>query len=289
MIFIMNSILRSIWPVGRQRGISYYPFVVNNSEYTMKSPGRHTRTVITPAKLPAQQRQSLFEELYHVHNAIFIGEDLATFTRSLAPANAIHTRILLHRDKRNRLVGYCAVHLFRHQGTQTRISVIRAQAGLHEAFRGHNSIVAFFIGCVLRYWLSNPFRPMVFVEAMIHPSSFLLMHKYGHAIWPGPESDPGHPLARIARELLPTLGYRPVSQGCPIVVDTGASIRETPAARRRWQHNDKASVRYFLANNPGYPQGHGLLALATVSPSAFVHSLARYVHFRLARRLAAPH
>ncbi|GGY27669.1 hypothetical protein [Paludibacterium paludis] len=244
---------------------------------------KHSTRVVIPSKMTSQEQHDLVDQLYDVHNTIFAGEDRQVFAHCLIPPDASHTSILLHYGEDSRIVGYCALHLFRHHSSGRRYKVLRIQFGLLKHYRGRNRNTLFLFSRILRYWLTNPLQPMYLLEAMIHPSSYVLMHKYIRNMWPGPGSSTSHPLASRVADLKACLGYQLASPGIPFIVDTGAVTRDTPTDAAYWRTSDKPAVRYFLEANPHYTQGHGLLAIAAVSLSNFGHAMVRIAREKLKR------
>lgn len=237
-----------------------------------------------PHLLTMAGRERLVDEAYQVHDAVFSGMDRAAFRKMVLPESE-HSSILLHRGKHGQAVGYCAVHLFQRRAAGREVKVLRGQAGLLKDYRGRNSNMPFLAGCMLRYWLRSPWRPMYFLGAMIHPSSFIQMHKYAAGMWPSPERGMEQPLARLAAELCGSFGMAAPAAERPFVVKLGILTRDSQTDRQFWLQHPRPAARYFVEHNPDYHEGHGLLAMAELSPAAILNGVWRYLRDR--RRAAA--
>ena len=241
-------------------------------------------TRVMPAKLNAAQKEQLAAELFQVHDAIFSGTDYPTFKGLVFSPPAEHSCLLLHRDANQRLVGYCAMHRFRRQIGRRACSVLRVQSGLFKEYRGKNSNFAFLVRQVLLHWLSHPLRPMYFFGVMLHPSSYAVLHKFAHKLWPAPGQDERHPLAAKAYELFSSFQLTPVSPDRPFIANLGILTRDSKDDHQFWQNSSKPSTRFFLSMNPGYSQGDGLMALVPLSPVSVAHALYRWLRLRREQR-----
>lgn len=231
--------------------------------------------IVFPDKLAHDDRQQLIDELYEVHDTIFAGEDKTIFAHSIMPSDASDGCMLLHAEPGGRLVGYCCLHLFLYRHDGRKVKVLRGQFGLLKDYRGSHRNVSFLFYRTLRFWLSPPWCPTYLLEAMIHPSSYLLMHHYVRTMWPAPGPRVQRGLAELVDRLKGCTGYPTVTHEPVVVVATGASTRETTHDTAYWQGCDKLAVQYFLKHNPGYREGHGLLAIAAVSLANVGHAVLR--------------
>ncbi|POZ61610.1 hypothetical protein [Chromobacterium alticapitis] len=235
---------------------------------------------IVPAKLAPEAREALARELFQVHDAVFAGMDYSGFKSMIISPPTEHSSLLLHRDGDGRLVGYCAMHRYRRQIGKRVCSVLRVQSGLLKAYRGKNSNFAFLISQVMRHWLSHPLRPLYFFGVMLHPSSYAVMHKFSRRMWPAPGQDDSHPLAAKAYELFSSFQLTPLSPEKPFIANVGILTRDGKDDHLYWQNSAKPADRFFVSVNPGYRDGHGLLALVPLSPLAVGHAVARWLKLR---------
>ncbi|POA98965.1 hypothetical protein C2134_08895 [Chromobacterium sinusclupearum] len=235
---------------------------------------------ILPGKLTPEQREDLSRELFRLHDTIFAGIDYAGFKAMVISPPSEHSSLLLHRNLEGQLVGYCAMHRFRRQIGGRTCSVLRVQSGLLKAYRGKNSNFAFLASQIMRHWLSHPLRPLYFFGVMLHPSSYAVMHKFAHRMWPAPGHDDSHPLAAKAYELFSSFQLTPVSPERPYIANVGILTRDGKDDHQYWQNSAKPSDRFFVSVNPGYRDGHGLLALMPLSPLAVGHAVARWLKLR---------
>ncbi len=66
----------------------------------------------------------------------------------------------------------------------SKACVIRAESGILPEYRGSNQSIPFLTRQVLRYKLLNPGKRLLFLDTLIHPSSYALVTKYVDDVWP---------------------------------------------------------------------------------------------------------
>ncbi|SET53860.1 cyclic nucleotide-binding domain-containing protein [Stigmatella erecta] len=227
---------------------------------------RITRTdVIRPHALSSESRRQLTDTLYAVHRQIFDGVDRESFAQYVVGSKAEHTWILVHKNAAGDAVGYFALHLFEKQLGGEPLAVFRAEAGLLRAYRGGNVNARFWMERVVRYVLRHPGRRVFYLGALVHPSSYSLFARHCGEVWPrhGQETPPA--LLSLMTSLASEFGLEQVDPARPLVRRVGWSTQEPDVESEYWKHCDKAEVRYFLASNPGYGQGHGLVTVVPLT------------------------
>ncbi|MDF5938908.1 hypothetical protein P4234_15615 [Pseudomonas aeruginosa] len=143
------------------------------------------REVVNPGKLDETQRGNLASELYAIHARIFHGVQYESFAREVIHSTARLTRIAIYRNRQHEIVGYCAVHFHDSEVFQySKACVIRAESGILPEYRGSNQSIPFLTRQVLRYKLLNPGKRLLFLDTLIHPSSYALVTKYVDDVWP---------------------------------------------------------------------------------------------------------
>jgi hypothetical protein len=244
----------------------------------------HTE-VIRPQTLSASERQQLTDRLYAVHQQIFDGVDRESFAQYVVGSKAEHTWLLLHKNAAGDTVGYFALHLFEKQLGETPLAVFRAEAGSLRAYRGGNINARFWLERVVRYVMRHPHRRVFYMGALVHPSSYSLFARHCGEVWPrhGQETPPA--LLSFMTDLAAEFGLEPVDPTRPLVRRVGWSTRETDVESEYWMHCDKPEVRYFLASNPGYGQGHGLVTVVPLGLDNLLSIARSLLKHRLRRSL----
>lgn len=217
--------------------------------------------VVVPKKLAPAERTALIEGLYAVHSEIFDGVEKDAFVKYVVDSKAELTWILLYRNEGGTIVGYLALHVFERRLRGELTAVFRAEAGTLRAYRGRNASVNFGLRKIIEYIAAHPGRPVVYLGSLVHPSSYSLFTKYGNTVWPSPVAPTPPDIERFMGDLADEFGIPVVHPAHPLVRQVGWITRETDVERRYWRHCDRPAARFFIAQNPGYVDGHGLVTL----------------------------
>lgn len=243
--------------------------------------------VVEPATLSAEARAALIDELYEVHSQIFDGVARDAFVQYVVDSTAARSWIQLHREASGRLVGYFAVHIHEHEVNGETIAVLRSEVGILRAFRGQRASGALMVDKGIRYKLSHPFRKVYLLCSPIHPASYAMLHRfYGH-IWPRPAQETPAAEAALMEQLAQDFHLARVNPADPYVRDIGWRTRQTEADRLYWDQKDDEGVQFYLAMNPSYCEGHGLLTLMPGRVSLGLRALGRILAARWRRALKA--
>lgn len=225
------------------------------------------KSVVLPARLPAQDRESLSRQLYKVHKRIFSGISAEEFHRHVVEPPAEATVIQLYLDDDGRIVGYCAFHRFwRRLGGRNTI-ILRAEAGLLPEYRGRRVTYGFGMirAFVEKFW--HPFTPVYYLGTLVHPSSYHLFCNYFPKVYPHPDFETPAGIQDHARELINSFPDPPVTKTDPFVRDVGWVTIETTQQKWLKKRGDHHDVEFFKERNPGYPKGHGLVVIVPISMS----------------------
>ncbi len=139
----------------------------------------------------------------------------------------------------------------------SKACVIRAESGILPEYRGSNQSIPFLTRQVLRYKLLNPGKRLLFLDTLIHPSSYALVTKYVDDVWPCHCDLESHHV-KFLEHLIAQFSFKRSSND-PLVVDTGWTTTEADQERARWATHSNPNVRFFLDRNPEYHKGNGLI------------------------------
>jgi CRP-like cAMP-binding protein len=243
--------------------------------------------VVIPRQLDASARRALSAGLYRVHREVFGGVDEAAFTRYVVESKAEHTWIQVHRGDGGEIVGYFALHVFERQLNGRTAAVFRAEAGTLRAYRGRNANATFGIQRGLAYMATYPTRPIYYLGALVHPSSYGLFAKYFDTVWPSVQTPPPPDIVAFMDDLATSFGLERVSPDDPLTRKVGWQTLDSEVERSYWRQSKRASARFFIERNPGYGSGDGLVTLVPVSPVAMRRFVSRVAAERVARRTDA--
>ncbi|MCE7987705.1 MAG: hypothetical protein DYG89_41605 [Caldilinea sp. CFX5] len=245
-----------------------------------------TSEIVYPQRLTPAQRQQLADELYPVHSQVFHAEDKASFTKLFVESRADETAIHLRRNPAGAIVAYAALHRYDKLVQGVKTAIFRAEAGSLRDYRGHNSVIGFALRQILRFKLTHPLRPILYLGLLLHPTSYLFFTKYGENVWPNYKQTIPPAMRDLVAALSQTFDLHPAQSDNPLVVYVGVSTQETAEERLYWRTCDKPEARFFVETNPNYSNGYGLLTLMPFSTGAFLRSIGRFARDRGERRLA---
>jgi len=241
--------------------------------------------IVVPHLMTQDARQRLVDDLYTVHCRIFEGVDRRSFAKYVVESSAEHTWIQLHKSARGEVVGYIAIHIFERELRGETAAVMRAEAGMMSEYRGANVNGWFALDRLIRYMLAHPGRPTYYLGSLVHPSSYAQIARYADNVYPNPSEAPPAEVAELMGDLAATFGISPVAEGNPLVCKVGWRTIDTDADRAHWRRTENPYVRFFMAENPGYTEGHGLLTVAPLSLAGVMRAGGRFVGSK-ARRWA---
>ena len=116
---------------------------------------------------------------------------------------------------------------------------------------------------MLRYKLLNPGKRLLFLDTLIHPSSYALVTKYVDDVWPCHCDLESHHV-KFLEHLIAQFSFKRSSNE-PLVVDTGWTTTEADHERARWATHSNPNVRFFLDRNPEYHKGNGLITVFPIT------------------------
>lgn len=243
--------------------------------------------IIDPSSLKEVEKRRFLKKLYYnVHIQIFDGIDEKKFAEYVVNSKAIRNRINVFKDDKGEPVGYHAIHVFEKQFHGSILfAVFRAESGLFREYRKKSSTLPFFLKEAFRYKLLHPFRKMYFLGTFVHPAIYYLAAKYSHEIYPNRNSETPSDILQFMCALAEDFGVSVVHENNPLVRKVGWKVRDSREDFEYWLHSDKPDVKFFIKNNPGYPDGHGLLTLAPLTAMNLLLLFSSYIKEMTLRKL----
>ncbi|MCB9797074.1 MAG: cyclic nucleotide-binding domain-containing protein [Alphaproteobacteria bacterium] len=245
---------------------------------------RLEESIVNPHEMSPQERERFADELYGVHCEVFDGVDRGAFGRYVVNSKAERTEIKVFRTPEGELAGYVATHAFDRVFGGEPCVVLRAEAGMRRAFRGSNVVGPFIVQQVLRTALLDS-RPAWYMGSLVHPSSFMALTRHAPEFWPHPE----RPLPDDVRDFMVALAedfhLELVHPSRPLVREVGWVTRDTESEREYWASSPRPLVRFFVEQNPGYTQGHGLVTLIPLDGAQLAQGVWEWGTRTLMRRL----
>ena len=241
--------------------------------------------MVVPEVLDAIAKQRFEDELYDLQRRIFRGFDQAAFVEYVVDAKAEHTWIQLYRGEDGALGGYVAVHIYEREIDGRMTAIVRCQTGSLRKYRGANLVAGFFAERVLRYLVAHPLRPLYFIGSLVHPSSYAQLVRYADEVWPREGVETPVEIRELMDKLGDAFGLDRVDPEHELVRKGGWQTIDSRGDRAYWERCERPGVQFFLRENPGYVEGHGLLALAPLTLGAVARGLARYMRAKGERRV----
>ena len=245
--------------------------------------------MIDPTRLSPTQRDVVFRRLYRIHQQIFAGVSIESFTSYLVRPDAIRTRIQVYRNEIGDVVGYCAVHLFKRVVDKRTIGIVRAEAGLLPGYRGTSATLWFGGRETLRYKMLHPLTPTVLFATPVHPSSYHMLSRYLWRSYPYPGRKTPPWVQRLLEALIDTSGSPPVDPADPLLRDVGWITRETAEDREKLHASTEPDIQYYLRRNPSYGGGVGLAMIAPLFATNLIMSTVQYLSHLVLRRIQLLH
>ena len=221
---------------------------------------------LDPKALTAAQRDALTDELYAVHRAVFRGVSREVFRTYVVESLAERTRIQVFRNGAGWIVGYAAIHCFEVTVEGRPTTVVRAEVGLLRKWRGQTAAGRLLAREVIAARLRRPTAQVCFLACPIHPASYLALARSHGRVWPRPDAPTPAPVQALLAGLDGSLRLERAEGHGPHVRTVGWVTRQSAAERARWIDHPHPLVRFYVEQNPGYEDGHGLRAAVVCSP-----------------------
>ncbi len=240
---------------------------------------------IDPATLDETRREALIDRLYDVQRDVFEGVSREQLARYVVNSTAERTALRVYSDQVGRPVGYLAIHYFERPLGDATALVIRAEAGFRREYRGRSCAHLFGFRHMVRRALRWRKGPVYLLSCPVHPAMYMVLARVARSIYPHWSRPTPSALERLLAQLADEFGLDAVAGADPWVRQVGWTTRESSRERAHWRRHPSPAVRYYLARNPGYGEGRGMLTLVPGTLSNILGALPRLLARPLLRRL----
>lgn len=230
--------------------------------------------------LSVAERDQLSQELYPLHQQVFSGVSQHEFRRYVLDSLAWKTWLYVQRTPAGQAVGYLALHAFKKTLLGRSYLIYRMETGKLPAFRGRDLSLLRAIVQILRVGFRYPWRPSYLFATPVYPAPYALAAKYSYAIWPRRDRPTPPRQQQLLRELAEDYHLPLADEQNPLVRRINWFTREEGTRPTRWSARLNPHATYFVAQNPNYAQGLGLM---TIVPSTLFSVVFFIVHFAVAR------
>lgn len=237
-----------------------------------------TTEIVEPKHLPRAAREALIDELYVSHCTVFEGVDRAAFAAYVIDSPADYTRLLIMRDMGGAVRGYCAVHGFVQTHLGRRALIIRFEIAAEKAWRRRSFAGPFIAKTLVRLAARHPNLPRYMFACFVHPSAYVALCRHTPEVWPRPGRETPPRVQALMHSLTRQFGIE-AQDG---IARVGWIARADPVPRRL-----DPLAAFYLARNPRYVDGMGLVTVMPLSGPTLARGIAHYVRARLGRARTA--
>jgi hypothetical protein len=230
--------------------------------------GRLRREILNVGELEGAQRDAVRAAVGELSARSFAGERAAGLMDLMFDTDArIIRRIQLFRDAADRVVGFvCALRQdVRLDGRV--VTVFRAVAAIAPQYRHGNRTALFGLREAARLRLRHPWRPAYLLTPILHPSSYTALARFSRRLYPSPRRPHDPTLDRLVVALADLVDPFGPSDG-PLLRERRISVRNAPVL-------DTPYARFYLAVNPRFAEGYGLLVLVPLAITDLLSFAAR--------------
>lgn len=225
-----------------------------------------------------EAREALARDLYAVHAQIFAGLDYPGFRDYVVNRDSWRTWIYTKHNAAGHLVGYTSLHFFRMQLEGRPCTVLRMEAGTLPAWRGRDLTMVHGLIRLMRVWLNEPWRRFCIFAALTHPSSYTHLSHYAPVVWPhASRREMPARILGILEELAGHFGLERVDANNPLIRKVDWITLESQEEQQRWRNSRRPDTRFYVEQNPGYAQGHGLTTYIPVNGALIVRAMVRFL------------
>jgi len=244
-------------------------------------PASLRKSVVDVRRLKKDAREKFLDELSTLVADIFQGYDRDYLAREFLASNLVSAKVLMIRNAQGALVGFNMFRGFEYEIDGRTVATFRAMAGLLPEYRGRNSMLAFSFVQAIAYKMRHPLRQISYLLCANHPSSYYLVARYAHEIWPRHEQDTPAAKFSFLKKLCATAGINFGDDSHPYVLQHGRKTHQNLDEARSWKASNKPQVQHFLHLNPNYQTGCGLVCLIPLTATNLLMSGLRFAADKL--------
>lgn len=245
---------------------------------------------IFPKRLDPVALERLCDELYAVQQAVFDGVDRDSFRDYvLCPDNHL-TKLFLFRNAQGTLVGYLTFQVFelskKDRPGRRRSFLYRTETGLLRPYRGKAPIFRILVSEIWKFSLRHGIPKAYFVATPINPVAYLIAERNTAVMYPRPGKRLSKQNLNRMAHIAGVLGISDASDpaGGVFLAKVGWKVRMDQRFREKVERCDSPSCRFYLAQNPRFADGHGLLVVAPATLSNGIRTALKGLGRRLKRR-----
>jgi hypothetical protein len=238
-----------------------------------------TTQVVDPQHMSPSARAAFIDELYVSHCTVFDGVSRDQFAAYVVESPADYTRILVLRDAHGQVRAYCAVHGFVQMHLGQRMLIIRMEIAAEKAWRRRSFAGPFVTRTLIALTLRYAGLPRYLFACFVHPSAYVSICRHSAEVWPRPEAPTPPRMQALMHSLTRQFGLT-VHDG---IAEVGWIAKGDCSPKRI-----DPLAAYYLARNPGYVNGQGLMTVLPVNVPRLAQGMLGFGRHLWKRRAQRP-
>lgn len=235
-----------------------------------------TTQVVDPKTMSPAARAAFIDAIYAAHCAVFDGVSREQFAAYVVDSPADYNRILVLRDGGGRVRAYCAVHGFVQMHLGRRTLIIRMEVAAEKAWRRRSFAGPFVTRCLVQLCVRYAGMPRYLFACFVHPSAYVSLCRHSPEVWPRPEVPTPPRIQALMHSLTRQFGL--VAQDG--IAEVGWIAKGDCSPKRL-----DPLAEFYLARNPGYVNGQGLMTVLPVRTGQLAQGMVRFGQHLLRRRV----
>ena len=235
----------------------------------------HISPAFEPQKMRPADRNALADRLYTVHSRIFSGVDKTQFVKYVIHPATRTTKIYCLQNAEGNDVGYLTFQWFGRSQRGLKCNIFRTEVGILPEYRGHNTCMRVLAREITLAYLRSGLQRAYFLSTPIHPNPYCVLCNHGLQVYPHPQRPTPDRVHRLMDELAAALGIQGKAHTSRYGKWVGWKVKQTAAQREKVAGRTDMASRFYLAHNPDYHQGNGLMTLVPIHPGQGVRLLGK--------------
>ncbi|WP_239652616.1 hypothetical protein [Pseudoalteromonas piscicida] len=170
------------------------------------------------------------------------------------------------------IVGYC---LLAFDDSNKDVCIVGASAAFLPDFRGKNSTFKFSLIEVLKRYIRNPRRKLLYADTMLSPAMFRAMAKNIAEVYPNSLSQ-NSAIATLYDTINPSGLVSPYN-GLRCLKVVGRKTNYSEAEIARFRESRKTEIALYCSVNPDFDKGIALVAIIPITMKQFVLTFKKLV------------
>ncbi|TMN42724.1 hypothetical protein CWC03_05935 [Pseudoalteromonas sp. S2755] len=174
------------------------------------------------------------------------------------------------------IVGYC---LLTFDDSNNDVCIVGASAAFLPDFRGKNSTFRFSLIEVLKRYIRNPRRKLLYADTMLSPAMFRAMAKNIAEVYPNNLSQ-NSAIATLYDTINPS-GLVSSYNGLRCLKVVGRKTNYSEAEIVRFRESSKTEIALYCNVNPDFDKGTALVVIIPISLTQFILTLKKILSSRV--------